>query len=92
MVLYMAVTLKITHWFPIVTFCPVNGLPDFVYVTVSFNEFQELYEVRRKIKSAIQFKKVFMEDAALFMKTLFPKSTSVEVRLMFSKHIVTVEE
>lgn len=80
----------ITHWFPILTFCPYNGLPDFVFVTVKFHQFRELYAVRKKIKELIQFQTLYMEDVARIVKLTYTDALEVEVRLMFSKHVVRI--
>ena len=84
----MARICTITHWLPIVTFCPVNNLPDLIYVSITFEDFQELYEVRRKIKRAAQFKKMFMEDICTMVYDMYPTALEVQVRLVFSKHTV----
>jgi hypothetical protein len=84
-------SVTITHWFPIITFCPISGLPDLLYVKAKFDQFKELYGVRRKIKAKLRFRVIFMEDAAMEIKTLFPEASEVEVRLMFSKHIVKIK-
>lgn len=81
----------ISHWLPIFTFCPVNSLPDLIYVEVTFEyEFVELYAVRKRLKKALQFKKMFMEDIASEVRRMFPTSTKVVVRLPFNKHVVTI--
>lgn len=80
--------IEITHWLPIITFCPVNNLPDFIYVTVQFDKFAELYKVRRRIRTLISGKKLFMENICALVAKEFPDAVSVEVRLMFNKHIV----
>lgn len=86
-----SIQLKIRHWVPIVTFCPVNGLPDFVYVTVEFESFMELYSVRRLIRKTINGKKMFMEDCAGEVLKQFPSAKSVTVTLMFNRHVVTLK-
>ncbi len=84
--------ITITHWFPIITFCPVNSLPDFVFVEVEFTDkFAELYEVRRIIKRTIRFKKKFMEDLANDILCRFPEASAVRLRLMFNKHVITIK-
>ncbi len=82
--------VTITHWVPIVTFCPVNKLPDLIYVSIMFEQFKELYAVRRRIKKLLQWKRMFMEEAALALLDEFPDATLVEVKLLFDKHNVTI--
>lgn len=85
----MLVTVR--HWLPILTFCPVNNLPDLVYVSVSFNnEFKELYEVRQKVREIIGFRKEFMETLAIDIMEEFPTATKVELRLLFDRHHITI--
>lgn len=93
MVRYMA-TRRITvrHWLPIITFCPVNSLPDVVYVSLEFtNQFVELYEVRRKVRKLLAWRKLFMEDAAAELRLAFPNADAVEVHLAFNRHVVRQE-
>lgn len=80
--------LTVSHWLPIITFCPVNKLPDVIYVYVTFDSFSELYEVRRKIRKLVNFKKMFMEDVAHFLLHGIPGAVSVEVRLVTGRHVV----
>lgn len=82
--------VEISHWLPIITFCPVNNLPDLLYVTVTFDHFKELYEVRRRIRQLIAFRKMYMEDVAESVFKLFNECVSVQVRLVGSKHIVHI--
>jgi hypothetical protein len=84
----MAVHTIITHWFPIVTFCPVNNLPDFIFVKCTFDKFEELYEVRRRIRRAVQWKKMYMEEVCERIQQEFQQATTIEVSLMFGKHTV----
>lgn len=85
--------VTIAHWFPIITFCPVNRLPDFLFVTVVHTDrFVELYKARRKIRETLMWKTLFMEDAAERIKEAFPEAEVVTVRLMFNKHKVTLQE
>lgn len=86
----MDTRVTITHWLPAVTFCPVNNLPDLLYVEVEFDgaTFVELYGARKKIKSLIQWKKCFMEEVAGIVHAAFPDALKVTVRLAFNKHIV----
>lgn len=83
--------VTIRHWLPIVTICPVNALPDFIYVSVTFeNEFVELYQVRKEIVKLVRGSIAFMEDIAQKVFEHFNQAKSVEVRLMFSRHVVTL--
>lgn len=83
----------IRHWLPLLTICPVNNLPDLLYVSVTFeNEFQELYAVRRKIKKIANFRKAFMETIANSIAAEFPSAVEVNVSLLFNRHLVTVRK
>lgn len=85
----MAVIIR--HWLPILTFCPVNNLPDLIYVSVLFEgKFVELYEARRKIRKLVSGRRMFMEDIASKIAHNFPDATEVTVRLAFNRHVVTV--
>lgn len=88
MVFFMATYTKVTHWFPIVTFCPVNNLPDFIYIRCTFESFEELYAVRKKIRKLIQWRRMFMETVCEEIQKEFPHAISVEVTLLFNKHMV----
>ena len=84
--------IRISHWLPIVTFCPVNGVPNFLYITVVFkNQFRELYSVRKEFKR-FQFSKCFMEDIADDLTKIFPDAVQVTVRLVTGRHIVIVRK
>ena len=86
-------TVTITHWLPILTFCPVNKLPDFIFVEVTFvDTFAELYGVRSKIRKLVSKKLMFMEDIAKMVFDEFPEANTVKVRLMFNKHIVEIRK
>jgi hypothetical protein len=86
----MGTHIRIRHWLPIVTFCPVNRLPDLIYISVTFsNEFQELYQVRRRIKKVAQWKLMFMEDIANTVLSEFPTAKAVHLNLLFNRHSVT---
>lgn len=82
----------IRHWLPVVTFCPVNKLPDFIYISVCFDakEFVELYAVRALFRK-YNFKLMFMEDIAKAVLSNFPNCKFVEVRLAFNRHLVHLE-
>lgn len=83
--------VTITHWLPIVTYCPVNNLPDFIYVECTYHNqpFVELYQLRKRMRHLLQGRKLFMEECAeLVHKELKPDVT--KVRLIFNKHIIEV--
>lgn len=87
---------QIRHWLPIITFCPVNHLPDLIYVEVEFNDetldampVHELYGIRKRIRKVASFKKKFMEDIAADLFKEFQTCTSVTVTLAFGRHVVT---
>lgn len=83
---------KIRHWLPIMTFCPVNHLPDFVYVTVTHKgQFVELYGARRKINRAIRFKKTYMEQLCEIVAKEFPQAAEIKVTLLFARHTVIIK-
>ncbi len=82
--------LTVTHWLPIVTFCPVNNLPDLIFISVTFRDFTELYAVRRQLRT-LNWRKMFMEDVAKSVSDMFPEAKRVTVKLMFNKHSVTLE-
>lgn len=80
--------LTVSHWLPIITFCPVNNLPDVIYVYVTFDTFTELYDVRKKIRKLVNFKKMFMEDVAQCLLHGIEGAVEVEVRLITGRHVV----
>jgi hypothetical protein len=82
--------LRISHWLPIVTFCPVNRLPDFIYITITFRSFEELYAVRKRIRKIAAWRLRFMEDIAQDILYAFPTAYEVEVRLLTGRHVVTI--
>jgi hypothetical protein len=83
--------VSIGHWLPIVTRCPVNKLPDLIYVRVDFvDTFAELYEVRRKVRKLVAWKCMFMEEVAREVLDAFPAAQQVTVALAFNRHIVTL--
>lgn len=85
------VVVSIGHWLPILTICPVNKLPDLIYIRVEFtNIFAELYAVRRKVRQLISCKTMFMEDIATTVLDAFPHASQVQVSLAFNRHIVTL--
>jgi hypothetical protein len=74
------------------TFCPVNRLPDFVYVTVTFeNHFEELYAIRKRIRKTISGQTAFMEDLANKLSLEFPEAVEVELALITRRHVVTIK-
>lgn len=85
--------VRISHWLPIVTVCPVNNLPELIFVTVELeNRFLELYAARRKIRKLVKWRRMFMEDIATKVLYNFPEAKAVEVRLAFGKHFVRIDE
>lgn len=82
----------IRHWLPIITFCPVNRLPDLLYVSLYFygSNIPELYQVRKQVRKLLSMKKLFMEDAAALVADNFPSVSMVEVALAFNRHVVSV--
>lgn len=84
--------LTVSHWLPIITFCPVNGFPDVIYVYVTFNNFVELYAVRKKIRELVSFKKMFMEEVAQTLLREIDGAFSVEVRLLTGRHVVKINQ
>lgn len=93
--------VSVRHWLPILTICPVNNLPDLIYVTVDFIhdaydvdpevEFPlyELYGVRKQIRQLASGKKMFMEDIAALLYKEIKGASSVTVTLLFGRHAVT---
>ena len=84
--------LTVSHWLPIITFCPVNGFPDVIYVYVTFDSFTELYAVRKKIRKLVSFKKMFMEEVAQTLLRKIDGASSVEVRLLTGRHVVAINQ
>jgi len=90
--------VKIRHWLPIITYCPVNNLPDLIYVTVKLrNDFAELYALRKRIRKLCKGRKMFMENLATLIFEELEKDgihslESVEVRLAFDRHVVTISK
>ncbi len=82
-------SVTIRHWLPILTFCPVNKLPDLIYVSVTFeDEFVELYGVRKVIRAMVSGKRLFMEAIALKVLDAFPSASHVTVALAFNRHFI----
>lgn len=83
--------VNVRHWLPIITFCPVNHLPDLIYVTVEFegtDEVHELYAIRKRIRKVAAWKKKFMEDIAEDLFREFRGCSAVTVKLAFGRHEV----
>lgn len=80
------------HWLPIVTFCPVNNLPDLIYVSVEFQNapLAELYQLRKRIRKVVAWKKMYMEDVAEALAREFSHAHSVTVSLAFNRHVVKI--
>lgn len=86
------VHITIRHWLPILTFCPINGFPDLIYISAEFDSFVELYFTRKIFRQAIRFnRKLYMEDVAKRVLDALPHAKTVEVRLAFNRHIVRIE-
>lgn len=91
----MALSTSIRHWLPIVTRCPVNGLPDVLWARVDIDGFEELYALRRALFSGFFMRKMFMEDVA---QEIWARAAvlcggrvrMVRVDLGFQRHVVTV--
>ncbi len=83
----LAVTIR--HWFPILTYCPKNGLPDLIYISVVFlDQFAELYAVRQQVREMVRGRTMYMEDIAQMLLDHFGNAQEVTVRLMFDRHVV----
>ncbi len=86
---------KIRHWLPILTFCPVNNLPDLLYFEVEFHadpsQVFELYAIRKKVRELTSMKKNFMEDLALRVLMNMPQAKAVTVTLALGRHVHRVE-
>jgi hypothetical protein len=81
---------KVSHWLPIITRCPVNNMPDVIYVYLTFDQFEELYAVRKELHRLLQGKKMFMEDIAQLMLDRYPTAIEAEVRLLTGRHVVII--
>lgn len=84
--------LTVSHWLPLVTFCPVNGLPDVIYVYVTFETFEELYAVRKQLRKLVSFKKMFMEEVAETLLNKIEGAVEVEVKLLTGRHVVKLRK
>ena len=89
----MDLRVSISHWLPVVTFCPVNKLPDLLYVTVTFEggDFKELYGVRKRIRKVAAWKLRFMESIAMDLRDEFPDAVEVRVELVTGRHVVVIK-
>lgn len=90
-------TSHFRHWLPILTFCPVNNLPDLIYITVAFYEKEampvlDLYKVRKAIRKAVSGKKMFMEDVAKLIQGMYPNAAKITVALAFNRHVVELTD
>lgn len=88
------------HWLPILTYCPVNNLPDLIYVSVHVDldgpgQMLELYALRRTVRKLVSGSKAFMEDIAMqvqaYLLAEMGVRAAVEVRLAFNRHVVYLE-
>lgn len=86
-----AISYIIRHWFPIFTFCPVNNLPDLIYVTLRFDDgvFRDLYKVRKAVRKSISGRTAYMEDLAHDLSEKYPTAI-VTVRLALDRHVVII--
>ncbi len=90
---FMDLRVAISHWLPVISFCPVNKLPDLLYITVEFegSEFHELYSVRKRIRKISAWRRCFMEDIAVDLFNEFPDAVKVQVKLITGRHIITMK-
>lgn len=87
----MRTRVKLSHWLPIITRCPLSIIPDFVYVELHIEDnFVELYDARKKLRKLLSWRCSYMEDLAARVLDAFPGVNGVTVRLMFNIHSVTV--
>lgn len=85
-------SVVIKHWLPIITFCPVNNLPDPLYVSIQFDDqFVELYAVRARIRELLSLKCMYMEEAAKAIAEEYPNATRITVQLWFNRHTVQLD-
>lgn len=80
------------HWLPIITICPVNNLPDLIYISVEFinKDFKELYQVRKKVRKLASWKRMFMEDICKKVFDAYPDAYRVTVALAFNRHHISI--
>jgi hypothetical protein len=92
-----------SHWFPIVTRCPLSWRPDFLFAEVILDQpaaFLDLYEMRKRwFHVPFMRSEIFMEDLARGIMNrvtstplMSAKRVTVRLRLAFSKHIVELEK
>ena len=80
--------VKLSHWLPIITICPVTKLPDLLYISLTFKEeFVELYQFRKQLK-IFNFTETYMELVANDLERMFPNAVEIEVKLLTGRHIV----
>ena len=89
-------TIAVRHWLPIVTYCPVNHLPDLIYVTLHFEvrdgeQPPELYAVRKKVRALLSGRECFMEDLSKLLLKEFPGAYTIELRLALDRHYVRID-
>lgn len=86
-----SLTVWFTHWIPILTICPFNKLPDLIYIRVMYDDgkFRNLYNIRKSFRK-YWFCMQYMEDIAERVYFEHPMARQVEVRLLFSKHVITL--
>ena len=84
----MVSIISISHWFPIITICPVTKLPDFLYATITFEDdkFHELYEIRKRIKKVSMWRYCFMEDVAKSLLHEFSDAAEIRITLLTGRH------
>lgn len=89
------------HWLPIVTFCPVNGLPDFLRVRVTVlnqRETLELYAFRKELFKGLSGQKVYMESIAVqvleraLLYVRLETKVRVDVELIGGRHLISIEQ
>lgn len=54
--------IVISHYLPVVTRCPVNRLPDVLYLEAEFDGQAEVYEVRRLLTRGFFLRLMWMEQ------------------------------
>lgn len=91
----------ISHWVPLVTRCPINGMPDFLYAEIHYElgetpDFPELYSVRKVIRNSVIFgERIYMEELTKRLATILFESDlrihKVVVRMPFNRHRVEIE-
>lgn len=87
---YQYMETEISHWFPIITRCPLSVWPDFIKITLLTTQFIELYEARRRMRQLVSGKRMFMEDIAKMVLQQFPEADACTVKLWMGPHSTTV--